>query len=590
MRRCRKRVPCPFAVIELEEDEPVACKTFAISPEPRSCATRTRCSAHGGTRCRLWRIRGPVLGYSTDAETLSSIFIVRAAFGLPIDEVYARAVPLLTSKCYKTTRESYESVRIVAQHHRPALADDGRLGTDGCDRGSSGGAGDSGGGDAGDGDAGCGRSSGAGGSMCGGDITAAVSFSSSFRGFDAGLPLCDAHIKVILSRAKAAVRAARNRLHKGHVAIVEHRGALGDPVYKKAVKQASRYGSVGAIRDYRKKGGDALRQRWSQLLDGHAAGDIHRMRKWLEHGTRGPGGRSTRLRLARGMTQMRLLPTREQLRTERRVALDADGVPGHFLFTTSPLGRLERWDYVVGSSSVGLRRYQNKFKEVRRLKSHNNKFWDARHRSQTAGDESEQEDGGVYINNSDAETEGCYAPMETDPVRLEEMLLDADSFVEDMKGGNETKVVAVGYDAIAALQAALDQAVQVGTTVADLQGGPPMVISFAADGGTVRRKEITAFTASLSLPCLENGRTDLTPIIYCLSGEKRVGRDIASYINGVLVELLSHSFSVPVAPASDGSDSALERQRLVLHPTLQVCGTCFFSVVSCCAGRCSARI
>jgi len=393
------------------------------------------------------------------------------------------------------------------------------------------------------------------------------------------------HIKLVLKRAKATLAAARNRLHKGHVALVGQRPALGDRVHKAAVMKVTRRRSVVAIRDWRKKGGDALRARWGQLLDGHAAGHIHRMRKWLEHGTRGPGGRATRLRLARGISQMHMLPTREQLRTERRAALDADHVPGHFLFTTTPLGRLERWDYVHGSSSEGLRRYQNKFKVERRLKSHNNKYWDARHRQGNANhrpgneeDEEIHEDGGVYINNSDAETEGCYAPLETDPVRIDELLLNADSFVEDLAGGNETKVVAVGFDAREALQSALDRAVKEGTTAADVNTGAPMVMTFAADGGTVRRKEITAFTVSLSLPCLENGRTDLTPIVYCLSGEKRVGRDIASYINGVLVDLLSHSFTVPVVADSGGDDAAaVGRHRLVLHPTLQVCGTLLFA-------------
>jgi len=624
MRRRRKRARCNFAVIELEEEEPGACETFADAPHPSACAQDTRCSAHGGTQCRRWRIRGPVLGFNTDAELLSSISIWRAPSCLPAEEVYVRAVPLLTKLCYKSQYESYASIRAVAGRYRRERPSDGSTDDSGSDDDNDGsglgrsrdggsqgfardgsrsgaqrGGRDLGGGGGGGqvrgsgGSGGCdggGRvavGSGAGGDRCsgGGDggggrdarggvaaAAAASSFTSSFRGIEPGQHLQDSHIKRILKNAKRTVASARNRLHKGHVALVVELDALGDHVHKMAVRNVTRRRSIGAIRDWRKKGGDVLRARWGQLLDSHAAGQIQRLRKWLEHGTRGPGGRATRLRLARGVTQMRMLPTREQLRTERRVLLDADDVPGHFLFTTTPLGRLERWDYVRGSSSEGLRRYQNKFAAERRLKSHNNKHWDAHHRPD-AGDESEHEDGGVYVNNSDAETEGCYAPLETDPVRIEELLLNADSFVEDMDGGNETKVVAVGFDALAALQSAINHAVKEGTTAAEVEGDPPMVMTFAADGGTVRRKEITAFTVSLSLPCLENGRTDLTPIVYCLSGEKRVGRDIASYINGVLVDLLSHSFTVPVAAGQGADDDALGRHRLVLHPTLQVCGT-----------------
>jgi len=622
-RRCRKRARCQFAVIELEEEEPIACETFADAPHPSACVQDTRCSAHGGTQCRRWRIRGPVLGYNTDAELLSSISIWRAPSFLPAEEVYVRAVPILTKLCYKTQYEAYASIRAVARRYRRERPlDDGSTDESGSDddnarsghgrgdhggshsfgrRGGSSGANrqgsDLGGGGVGGHQRGRGRSgggdgssrvdSGAGEDLCSGAgdgvvgsrscsgvsaAAAASSFQSSFRGTDPGQHLQDSHIKLILKKAKATVASARNRLHKGHVALVMEIDALGDPVYKMAVKSATRRRSVGAIRDWRKKGGDVLRARWGQLLDSHAAGHIQRLRKWLEHGTRGPGGRATRLRLARGVTQMRMLPTREQLRTERRVVLDADDVHGHFLFTTTPLGRLERWDYVRGSSSEGLRRYQNKFAAERRLKSHNNKHWDTHHR-RDAGEESEHEDGGVYVNNLDAETEGCYAPLETDPVRIEELLLNADSFVEDMVGGNESKVVAVGFDALAALQSAINHAVKQGTTAAAVEAEAPLVMTFAADGGTVRRKEVTAFTVSLSLPCLENGRTDLTPIVYCLSGEKRVGRDIASYINGVLVDLLSHSFTVPVAAAQGADDDAIGRHRLVLHPTFQVCGT-----------------
>ena len=675
-RRCRKRSRCNFSVIELEEEEPMAGETFADAPEPKACVRATRCSAHGGTQCRIWRIRGPVLGYNTDAELLSSISFWRAAAWIPAEEVYVRALPQLTKVCYETQYEAYASIRAVSKHYRPrprrvndvdngSDSDDcgggarvcggggscgggvgsgvgggggggaghgvgggggggaghggGGGGSGGGEEGGSvgGGSGGGGGGGSGGGGGGCGGGGvagsgggGVGGSGCvggggggggdcgggcgssggvvgnrGGAAAAAASFRSSFRGVKHGQDLSDVQIKLVLKRAKASLAAARNRLHKGHVALVGQRPALGDRVHKAAVMKVTRRRSVVAIRDWRKKGGDALRARWGQLLDGHAAGHIHRMRKWLEHGTRGPGGRATRLRLARGISQMHMLPTREQLRTERRAALDADHVPGPFLFTTTPLGRLERWDYVHGSSSEGLRRYQNKFKVERRLKSHNNKYWDARHRQGNADhrpgneeDEEIHEDGGVYVNNSDAETEGCYAPLETDPVRIDELLLNADSFVEDLAGGNETKVVAVGFDAREALQSALDRAVKEGTTAADVNTGAPMVMTFAADGGTMRRKEITAFTVSLSLPCLENGRTDLTPIVYCLSGEKRVGRDIASYINGVLVDLLSHSFTVPVVADSGGDDgAAVGRHRLVLHPTLQVCGTLLFA-------------
>lgn len=47
-------------------------------------------------------------------------------------------------------------------------------------------------------------------------------------------------------------------------------------------------------------------------------------------------------------------------------------------------------------------------------------------------------------------------------------------------------------------------------------------MTFALDGGTIRGKEVTAYTVCISFDALKMGRTDLTPIAYAFSGEKHV--------------------------------------------------------------------
>jgi len=69
-----------------------------------------------------------------------------------------------------------------------------------------------------------------------------------------------------------------------------------------------------------------------------------------------------------------MLPIREQLREERRQALDKEGCIPHFYFTKSILGELLRWKYVLGSSTNGVRLYTLECGTEKRLQAFSNKY------------------------------------------------------------------------------------------------------------------------------------------------------------------------------------------------------------------------
>eukprot|EP00170_Pyropia_yezoensis_P003809 contig_15918_g3820 len=146
---------------------------------------------------------------------------------------------------------------------------------------------------------------------------------------------------------------------------------------------------------------------------------------------------------------MRLLPTKEQLRRERRLAIDAPDRVARFLLTRTALREILRWDYLVASSTAGIRRYRTAAGEEKRLRAHTNHYWDAKAGLRDDDDLSADEDDGVFVSNLNAEYDGCYTPRETDPARIDELLRQSWSYLEDNDGGRALQVLAVGSSCLA---------------------------------------------------------------------------------------------------------------------------------------------
>lgn len=301
-QRSRRKLRAPnFAVIEEASCEPATCGELS------RCVAIFLCAAHGGTQCRQWLLRVPVFGWSDDAVNLTTNLTVRAALSMPAHEVYVRSLGHLVPSAFLTSTAAYSAVRFswsLRTEHA--------------------------------------------------DVAGAGPSLSSFRDVADGQSLGDDDIKGILRSASSSLRAAKNKIPRGHVFVVERSDAWRDPVLLSAVRRTRRKRSVRAAADYRSKGAALMRERMTSLRGVLGAGAIARVRRHLELEDGVAGSRATRLRVARGLSQMRLLPSREQLRQQRPEYIDARGRVAHYLLNKSSW---LRWDYIVGKGSEGIRQY-----------------------------------------------------------------------------------------------------------------------------------------------------------------------------------------------------------------------------------------
>lgn len=90
----------------------------ATTPGTSAFFSTPRCSVHGGTRCRTWRIRAPALGWSDNALLTTNV-LVRAAFWMLPNEVYVLSNPILIPSAYVSTVEAWDSLRFVARSRAP---------------------------------------------------------------------------------------------------------------------------------------------------------------------------------------------------------------------------------------------------------------------------------------------------------------------------------------------------------------------------------------------------------------------------------------------------------------------------------------
>ncbi|KAK1864508.1 hypothetical protein I4F81_007054 [Pyropia yezoensis] len=412
----------------------------------------------------------------------------------------------------------------------------------------------------------------------------------SYRGLVDKQDVDDDHIKTILRQAATIMRVATKRLPNGHVTLLRRMSAIKDPVNKKHLKALLRQRSVRAVAHYRLTGATAMKTAWYKLLHNVGAGVVAINRRVLEFEKSDrpglTGKRSTRIRLGWGATQMRLLPTPAQLREERRRAFDNEDRIAHFFFTRDGPGELVQWDYIRGSGSAGIRRYRSTEGVEKRLRSYNNRYWeqkttdDAEEVEEEGEDLSDDEDDGYFFENENAESEGCYAPVEKDAAKLKELERMSHSYLENDDGSGELKILAVGFNVVAALQRGIDRCAAPGPTCAADAATVMASGTLVADGGLVRGKNIKAFTFVLSWPHLLQGRTEPTPMLYSFSGEKSVDELVAKAVRGMVGQVMDASFTIPI-PAYESDEAVIAplddagntRVPVTLHEEVQVCGT-----------------
>lgn len=276
-RHRRKRCSPSFPLIEEHYLEPVKC-TPGEAALPPQCSSVFHCTEHGGTQCRHWLIRDPVLGWSDDALRLAANVVVRAAVWMPSQEVYVRSLQHPGPPTYSTAMAARESLRLAM----------------------------------------CGR-------VPGYESSTARSARCSFRGANDWDALSDADLKDAIKYAAQSVRLAKNDLTKGHVALISRGDGQRDQVLLAAKHAVLRKCAIAAASEYRRRGAAALLRKDSSVLHCAGAGAVGRIRRYLELGDTQSHSRAKRLRVYRGLTQMRLLPSRERLRSHTREAFDAIG-------------------------------------------------------------------------------------------------------------------------------------------------------------------------------------------------------------------------------------------------------------------------
>lgn len=114
-----------------------------------------------------------------------------------------------------------------------------------------------------------------------------------------------------------------------------------------------------------------------------------------------------------------------------------------------------------GSGTAGIRRYRSSDGREKRLRSLTNKYWQEAGAAsgEDADDVSADEDNGFFFNKDNVETEGCYAPQETDPEKIKQLISNSHSYLENDDGTGEERILAVGFGAVEALQRTIDDAV-----------------------------------------------------------------------------------------------------------------------------------
>lgn len=131
---------------------------------------------------------------------------------------------------------------------------------------------------------------------------------------------------------------------------------------------------------------------------------------------------------------------------------------------------------------------------------------------------------------------------------------------------NAEQVVAVEFHACDSLRLALSES-GIGATQ-ETADEAAVDITFAGDGGPVRRSSMTIFTITISTPLLRGGRSPLMPILVLLGGEQEVHLAVGRRLRAQVQTALRTTYGIPAAaPHFAGSSRSL---RLKYH--LRLCG------------------
>lgn len=182
-------------------------------------------------------------------------------------------------------------------------------------------------------------------------------------------------------------------------------------------------------------------------------------------------------------------------------------------------------------------------------------------------DGTQSPDGDVFEYDSPLNDWGG-PPSATRPegrLTLEELRILKSSTLENHDGTDPVVIVAVQFDIVAALRAAILRRTRRSTVESVVNGSAAW--SMGSDGGPICHSSITLFTLTLSASWLVKGRTAMLPVMYILAGEHHMHSALGDQLDSLLTDVVDATYEVPVANddvSSDGDfDGGLTEEQSV---------------------------
>lgn len=506
-----------------------------------------------------WVIAGPI----TDQHKVNPIHFCTAIVveGLPTlscREVYVRSVPILVKKgIYSCTAAAYASVRHVSAEH--------------------------------------GKTSGS-----------SEEEPSWYTGDAVALP-----IRRVLDRAADAVKRAGGRVDQGFIKFISFVPLPSHPWYAHMLRlqrrRHRRRGAVAYMRALSRMTNDDERR----LLGAANCSSLIAVRHATTYNVRTPAEKAGGLRALKkrpwwGIGAPNVIPARKRLIGMKRRVFERSARVGHAMVTLRDDGAAEVWTYVRGSGLLGVRLYKATDGTVKRLACHSHKqrkHNPAGHRFHPGASAVDchgaagtvDNDGDTVDGNNGKESGAAAAAARACPVPEAERVADAgpsgpdavtgsrDEFpgdsplsdwggaqpagsgqrgltseelwilrcstLENMDGSDPLVIVAVEFDVVAAVSAAIARRTVKCTAQDVVQGRPAW--SMGSDGGPIRNAAVTVFSLCLSASWLYNGRTPMLPVMYILAGEHYVHSALGDRLDAILTAAVQATYEIPVQLPSD---------------------------------------
>lgn len=489
-----------------------------------------------GGRCR-WVVAGPVMDHCiVDPLQFSMAIIIEGLPTFSCREAYARSVPILIKKgMYASVAAAHESIMHVADEHQSSTS---------------------------------------------------TSIEPSWRtGSPDGVP-----IRRVLDRAFGAVRRSGGRVDDGFVKFVSVVPLASHPWYAYQTRlRARRDERRGAIA-YRRALSTRTDDDERRLLRAGNSSALFSVRQATTYNARtsvqrAQGLRPTKKRAWRGVGAPDVIPARKRLIDMKRRVFEQSSRARHSMITLGKDGEAVVWAYVRGSGLTGVRLYRRPDGTIKRLASHTHKqrkpvatmdpsvaggsgAEDAAapaKGSVGAHASSTPQPGGASPTGADGapglsdDPFGCDSALGDAPaassaepagacLTLDELRILRSSTLENSDGSDAEVILAVEFDIVTAMQAAIARRT-VQCTVEDVVNGNA-AWSMGSDGGPLRRSAITLFSVLLSASWLFQGRTAMLPVIYILAGEHHMHSCLGDRLDALLTEAVTACYEVRVRASS----------------------------------------